>query len=121
MKRKERKFSYTIRRTNDPIIKIDTEFWYGACFEDDRSYIVTSDPVFVPWGTIGGGAWWFYAVDPKGVEQRFSASDMGIPGYSHNDGRPNMFCLSKEEREIVSQQHDTWLSNLPQDDHYGYY
>jgi len=116
--------SYIVRRKNDPIIKIDTEFFYGACFADDTSLIVTSDPYFKPWDSLRGGAWWFKAIDPQGVVSTHSAGDMGVPGYAY-DERPNLFCTTKEEREIVAAKHNDWLeewgSAAEYDAWHGYY
>ena len=109
--------SYTIRRKNDPLIKIDTEFFSGECFDAGDSLIVTSDPFFKPWDSLKSGAWWFTSIDPVGNKRRHSCGDLGIPGYAY-DGRPNLFCLSKEEREIVSEKHQNWLDQQDDDSHY---
>lgn len=109
--------SFIVRRKNDPLIKIDTEFFSGECFDTGDSLIVTSDPFFKPWDSLKSGAWWFTSIDPVGNKRRHSCGDLGIPGYAY-DGRPNLFCLSKEEREIVSEKHQNWLDQQDDDSHY---
>lgn len=110
--------SYTVRRKNDPLIKIDTEFFSGECFDPGRSLIVTSDPFFKPWDSNRGGAWWFTSIDPVGNKRRHSCGDMGIPGYTY-DSRPNLFCLTLEERALAVVAHGEWLDILnAEEDHY---
>uniref|UniRef100_A0AB39CCY0 Uncharacterized protein n=1 Tax=Pseudomonas phage RVTF4 TaxID=3236931 RepID=A0AB39CCY0_9VIRU len=116
--------SIIIRRKNDPLVKLHTEFWYGSCFQERGSFFVSEEPYFRPWRDSiisRSGAWWFKGLDAKGQTIEFSLGDMGVPGYAYDD-RPNLFCLTEEEGDIRAEEHRQWLDRVQEEDpNYGLY